>query len=153
MKVVWIICSGLCVCGLICSGILFGMGRSLLVQTRVAAADADTYALSTVKAVCRRWDADELARQLDHLAKPGLAAAVLNAGKPLGPLQSAEPFFATAIDVTPENGRKSTRVTVSDNATFEHGAARLRLVVVNGGDAWKLRDFQILPTSEPRRLK
>lgn len=143
MKAVWITCSVLCVCGLLFSGALFLMGRSIFKATREANAAADEYALSTVKAVCRNWDAAELKRQLDSSAGQGLADSVIAAGKPLGGLRTAEPFTASLDDF------KSTQVTVQDNATFENGAARLKLIVVYSRDVWKIRDFQIMPTSAP----
>jgi len=123
------------------------MGRSLLRTTREAKAAADEYALSTVTAVCRKWDKDELARQLDTAAEPGVLDAVIATGKPLGSLREATPFVATAMDVSPEHGSKSIRVTVRDTATFEHGEAQLRLKVVYLGDVWKIREFQITPTA------
>ena len=150
MKGVWITCSVLCVCGLICSGILGLMGHSLLKATSEAKAAADEYALTTVTAVCRTWDENELKHRLDPAAQPDLAGAVVAAGKPLGGLRTAGPFYATAIAVTPEGGVKITRVTATDVATFERGEAQITLVVVHVGDGWKVRDFQIVPTRKPR---
>ena len=149
MKAVWITCSVLCVFGLICSGVLFMTGRSILKATTEANAAADEYALSTVKAVCRTWDAAELKRQLDPSAAPGLADAVMAAGKPLGSLQSAGAFTASSTAVSDDNGLKTTVIKVQDSATFEHGTARVNLIVVYSNDAWKVRDFQITPTSAP----
>jgi hypothetical protein len=149
MKAVWITCSVLCVCGLVCSGVLFLMGRSLLKATTEANAAADEYALTTSKSVCRTWDVEELKSQLDPSAEQGLADTVVAAGKPLGSLVTAEPFTASSTSVHDDNGFKSTVVIVQDSATFEHGSATLRMTLVNSSNTWKIRDFRIMRTSAP----
>lgn len=153
MKVVWIGCAVLCVIGLICSGSLVMTGRSVLQATRHAKSTAEEYAQSTVKAICRNWDEAELRRQLDPTSKPGLQDAWPDYSKRFGRLQSAGRFYAIGIDMRPENGIKSTRMTVTDSAQFEHGAATITMTLVGDGEAWKIRDFDLKAPDDTRTTK
>jgi hypothetical protein len=147
MKAVWITCSVLCVCALICSGVLFLAGRSLLHTTIETNSSADEYALKTVNAIGKSWDARELISQLDSSAEPGLADRVVAQGKALGPLTWLGPFTATNTSISDVNGLKTTSVTVNAAGTFKNGSANVRLKLDDTGGGWKIREFLIAPTS------
>lgn len=151
MKVVWVTCSILCACALLCCLGLFLAGKSVLEATRRADAQADSFALETVNAVCRKWDEKELSRRLSPDADSGLATRVLAQSKSLGTLEEAYPFSATSSGFRNVNGVRTTRVTVSGDAKFEHASAHLTLILEDTGSGWSVADFQIDNTSAPQR--
>ncbi|HLK16151.1 MAG TPA: hypothetical protein VKT78_15205 [Fimbriimonadaceae bacterium] len=153
MKTVWTGCAFFCLLGLICSGGLFFNGHSILSSSRDSSTSAAAYGMATLRAVSKSWDRAELERRLDPSARASLVEAVVRAGEPLGGLKHAKPLAPSAINESRPNGTKRTTVTLIDEATFEHGVAQIRLVLVFADDQWHVRDFEILPTSAPPGTK
>jgi hypothetical protein len=145
MKIVWITCAVLCVCGCLCSIGIFFMGRTMLDAAKKADAEADLYASDTVNVVCKNWSADELFKRMSHDAVPGLEKRVAKDGKPLGALKSATPFSVVANGWFYDDGVKTSKVKTDADITCEHGTAHLELTVRNRGTGWQVMDFQINP--------
>jgi hypothetical protein len=111
-------------------------------------AEADVYAMETLIAVSRTWDAEELNTRLASDAPSDLAARVVKEGKPLGKLQTSSPFVVIANSFFIKNSVKTSRVKTGTDAVYEHGSAHIEATLVNNGSGWHVMDFQITRTAD-----
>ena len=125
------------------------MGKRLFDKGMEAFKEAQVYADDSIRAVCTKWDADELEKRASPALK-GTASkeqmrrlmeqckAKLGALKTIG--EHTQPQFHAGA-TTGSGAFQTVGMVVS--ATFEKGTADIRITVVKSGDSWQINEFHV----------